>query len=79
MACPVCETILAAIHSVEAPLDVRVPVHSYHSADLISALDNSLHVAYPTHDSYAELQFYVVRAVAAFSILFLLLFLFYHE
>lgn len=71
--------VLHGIQSVEAPLDARVPVYSYHSADLINVLEGSIDSAYPTHDSYTEIKFYLVRAVGALSFLMLLLFLFYHD
>jgi hypothetical protein len=71
--------ILNAIQLVEAPLDARVPVHCYHSADLITALDSAISTAYPTHDSYREINFYLVRAIGALSLVVLLFFLFYHD
>lgn len=79
MATPVSQLVLNAILSVEAPLDARVPIHNYHSADLIKALEIALYDSYPTHDSFAELAYYAIRAIALISVVVLLIFLFHHD
>jgi hypothetical protein len=79
ISCPVSQLVLNAIASVEDPLDAAVPVHSYHSADLLFSLQIALKDAYPTHDSFSELIFYVIRIFAAISVLLVLIFLFHHD
>jgi hypothetical protein len=54
-------------------------VQNYPSTNYMGQIQSELEKIYPVHDSMSELQYWLVRAIAAVSVVALLLFLFYHD
>jgi hypothetical protein len=70
-----------AIQTYESSVDHRggPKFVNYNTSNLISQVESEIERIYPTHDTVSELQYWLVRGIAAFSFLILLFFLFHHE
>jgi hypothetical protein len=67
------------VEAAEAPLERGRFASTYSGDNLIAKLEAKVPELYPTHDSFDEFMFYLTRGLTSIAVIFVLIFLFYHD